>query len=359
MSRVKTTFNSPLQQTLNFCLCLLLGNVLVCNGFVIPLTKSHGIAKCQGRSKSALSLASSCALFRSSRSSSTALFVATTNVTDLNDISSESLSKNQEALSNRKWPRTWVPLASVYELDPNRPTPLEFLDQKFVCYKHSNDETKDDWIVMDDVCPHRLVPLSEGRINRVESNTTTTTTIQCSYHGWEFDGSQNGACAKIPQATPELEASAVNAPRASVPTYSTRVHKNILWFWPWADTDALSLLEVYPKGHPEGIMASIANLPPDSDFDLDAVESNPSTYTRDLPYGWDTLLENLIDPAHIPFAHHGLQGTREDAIPIQMSVPHTLGSFEQETKKTNLRSGEAGFLFEWQDRTSEFVNSEL
>ena len=79
--------------------------------------------------------------------------------------------------------------------------------------------------------------------------------------------------------------------------------------------------------------------------------STPSTYTRDLPYGWDTLLENLIDPAHIPFAHHGLQGTRDDAIPIEMSVAHSLGSFE--TEETDQRRGEAGFLFEWQDRSSE------
>ena len=42
-----------------------------------------------------------------------------------------------------------------------------------------------------------------------------------------------------------------------------------------------------------------------------------ATYTRDLPYSWDTLLENIVDPAHIPFAHHGLQGKRDDAIAIK------------------------------------------
>ena len=68
-------------------------------------------------------------------------------------------------------------------------------------------------------------------------------------------------------------------------------------------------------------MGSIANT-------NDGSESNPTSYTRDLPYGWDTLLENLIDPAHIPFAHHNLQGKREDAIPITMTFPETLGEFE-------------------------------
>ena len=30
--------------------------------------------------------------------------------------------------------------------------------------------------------------------------------------------------------------------------------------------------------------------------------------SRELPYSFDFLVENFMDPAHIPFAHHGLQG---------------------------------------------------
>lgn len=33
-------------------------------------------------------------------------------------------------------------------------------------------------------------------------------------------------------------------------------------------------------------------------------------FMRDLPYGHDVLLENLLDPAHVPWAHHGVQGDR-------------------------------------------------
>lgn len=29
---------------------------------------------------------------------------------------------------------------------------------------------------------------------------------------------------------------------------------------------------------------------------------------RELPYGHDVLIENLLDPAHVPFAHHGVSG---------------------------------------------------
>lgn len=256
----------------------------------------------------------------------------------------------------RQFPRTWVPLASTYELDPDRPTPLQFLDQNYVCYKGDGDD--DDWIVMDNVCPHRLVPLSEGRINRVSvvnenetddattatttATTTTKSTIQCSYHGWEFDGSNNengnGNCVKMPQATPELQAIAIQSPRSRVQTYSVRMHKNVVWFWPWTE-DSLSILKEYPRKHPEGMIEGICNTP-----GADNDNSSSYTYTRDLPYGWDTLVENLIDPAHIPFAHHNLQGKRDDAIPIEMTVPESIINNEND-------GGEGGFFYEWQDRT--------
>eukprot|EP00899_Mesostigma_viride_P018706 jgi/Mesvir1/26837/Mv20592-RA.1 len=35
---------------------------------------------------------------------------------------------------------------------------------------------------------------------------------------------------------------------------------------------------------------------------------------------FDTLLENVSDPSHVPFAHHGYQGNREKAAPIPINV---------------------------------------
>ncbi len=35
-------------------------------------------------------------------------------------------------------------------------------------------------------------------------------------------------------------------------------------------------------------------------------------YTRDLPYDYAALVENLVDPAHVPWAHHGVLGSRWD-----------------------------------------------
>jgi len=65
------------------------------------------------------------------------------------------------------------------------------------------------------------------------------------------------------------------------------------------------------------------------------------SYTRDMPYGYDALVENLLDVSHIPFAHHGLQGTRDDATPITMTMP--------EPKSTEAKGPLMEFVFA--DRT--------
>ena len=116
-----------------------------------------------------------------------------------------------------RFPRTWVPLASTYELDPDRPTPVSFLGQRYVVYRNNGGE----WVVMDDACPHRLAPLSEGRIDR------ETDRIECAYHGWSFESS--GRCARIPQATDAAAAASLRSPRSCVSSYSTRVEKSVLF----------------------------------------------------------------------------------------------------------------------------------
>jgi pheophorbide a oxygenase len=143
--------------------------------------------------------------------------------------------------------------------------------------------------------------------------------LQCSYHGWEFDSS--GSCTRIPQATEEIQVKAIASKRSCVAAYPIYVEKNVLWIWPWKE-DVLSVAG-NPMAHPEGMMEMVVD--------------NPTTYTRDLPYGWASLVENLVDPSHVPFAHHGMQGKRTDAIAINMTKP--------------VDKGEEGFSFEWEDRT--------
>ena len=47
--------------------------------------------------------------------------------------------------------------------------------------------------------------------------------------------------------------------------------------------------------------------------------------SADLPYSWDFLVENLMDPSHVAFSHHGILGKRSALFSrayTARSVPH-------------------------------------
>ena len=56
------------------------------------------------------------------------------------------------------------------------------------------------------------------------------------------------------------------------------------------------------------------------DILYDMSESKGSYFVRELPYSFDMAIENFMDPAHIPYAHHSLQGVRTDGTQIPMHV---------------------------------------
>lgn len=258
-------------------------------------------------------------------SSSKALFTDATTSTSKSASSSSSLSWNQQALADvSQFPHTWVPLASVYELNPDRPNAVDFLGQTYIVYADNNNDGEKDWIVTDSVCPHRLAPLSEGRIERQRGDDGSAAILQCSYHGWSFN--RTGHCVRIPQANARTAAAAMKNPACKLQTYSVRIEKNILFAWLWPEDPLPGLLNSGDDAN--------NNLPQDM---LAGVLPNCTTYTRDLPYSWCTLLENIVDPSHVPWAHHGLQGKRTDAVPINMTL----------TSPVN----ETGFAFEFGDRT--------
>ncbi|NJK29744.1 MAG: Rieske 2Fe-2S domain-containing protein, partial [Acaryochloris sp. SU_5_25] len=83
----------------------------------------------------------------------------------------------------------WYPIALLEDLDPKRPTPITLLGQHYVIWQPRDSN---QYLVFHDQCPHRLAPLSEGRID------DQTGQLMCSYHGWQFNA--EGHCTHIPQA---------------------------------------------------------------------------------------------------------------------------------------------------------------
>ncbi|KAI3908281.1 hypothetical protein MKX01_027303 [Papaver californicum] len=210
---------------------------------------------------------------RRENSSSVLLRVATTDSSP----STSSSNEEEEASSSFSWRDHWYPVSLIEDLDPSRPTPFQLLNRETVLWK---DKLTGDWIAFDDKCPHRLAPLSEGRIDE-DGN------IQCSYHGWSFD--KTGSCVGIPQASNEgPESRAVKSPRACAKKFPTLVSQGLLFVWP------------DENGWDKASATKPAMLPDD----FDSPEFSTVSIQRDLYYGYDTLMENVSDPSHIDFAHH-------------------------------------------------------
>jgi phenylpropionate dioxygenase-like ring-hydroxylating dioxygenase large terminal subunit len=186
------------------------------------------------------------------------------------------------------WTEQWWPISYLQDLDPQRPNRFTLLERDLVIWW---DQQGESWRVFPDVCPHRLVPLSEGRINDAGQ-------LECPYHGWSFDG--DGQCRQIPQALENTQPDSRRSRCASLPTASAQ---GLLFVW---------------MGSPDSADPEQLPLVP-------ALEENPDSWTvqdtfRDLPMDAVTLLENVLDVSHVPFTHHKTVGKRENAAPVEATI---------------------------------------
>jgi phenylpropionate dioxygenase-like ring-hydroxylating dioxygenase large terminal subunit len=183
------------------------------------------------------------------------------------------------------WQQRWYPVAYLDDLDRRRPQAFTLLATDLVLWW---EPASGRWRAFADACPHRLVPLSEGRVNgRGE--------LECPYHGWSFDG--DGRCTAIPQATAEQAAAACSSGRSRCRAFAT--------------AEAQGLLFVF-AGDPAGAAAVPLPLVPPLDEPGWLVQGT----FRDLPMDALTLLENVLDVSHVPFTHHRTVGKRENAAPV-------------------------------------------
>ncbi|RHN42607.1 putative pheophorbide a oxygenase [Medicago truncatula] len=198
------------------------------------------------------------------------------------------------------WYSQWYPLMPICDLDKRAPHAKKVMGIDVVIWWDRNESA---WQVFDDACPHRLAPLSEGRIDQWGR-------LQCVYHGWCFNGS--GDCKFIPQAPPEGPPIHTSK-KACVAAYPSTVQNDILWFWPNTDPQYKDIItRKTPPFIPE----------------IDDPSFTSFMGNRDIPYGYEVLVENLMDPSHVPYAHYGLMKTpqpkvkadREGGRPLELSI---------------------------------------
>jgi phenylpropionate dioxygenase-like ring-hydroxylating dioxygenase large terminal subunit len=147
------------------------------------------------------------------------------------------------------WTQQCYPLSPISYLDPAEPTPVNLLGKKLVIWRDNNQ----NWVVMDDACPHQLAGLSLGKIN-ADGN------LICRHHGWCFNN--EGKCTEIPMLVGNQgEETACKSLRSQVTTYSTKVAQNLLWVWtdhsvtPFADCTAKQQATI-----------------PETELDIDAID---------------------------------------------------------------------------------------
>ena len=187
---------------------------------------------------------------------------------------------------------SWYPVAYIEDLDKLIPTPFTLLDRDLVIWW---DNRVGDWRAFDDRCPHRLARLSEGRI--AEDGL-----LECPYHGWAFTG--DGTCDRIPQQLPDAKAE--TSRRACVKSLPTAVAQGLLFIYPGTATRAVGTpLPLIP-------VPMVDDKPSDGWVMMNTF--------RDLPYDAMTLLENVLDPSHLPFTHHNSVGKRSNASPVELEV---------------------------------------
>ncbi len=153
------------------------------------------------------------------------------------------------------------------------PLARRILDQPVVVFRTESGAPA----AFDDCCPHRMVPLSLGR---VEGEL-----LHCGYHGLQF--ATDGRCAKIPGRD--------GAPRGlDVEAYPVVERWGLIWVW---------------MGAPDRADAAAVPALPWLD---DPAWRAPGGVIR---YGCDyrLLIDNLLDLSHTTFVHQSTIGTEDVA----------------------------------------------
>ncbi len=165
-----------------------------------------------------------------------------------------------------------------------------------------------------DLCPHRGVLLSAGRLlapgDSAVGETVTSDQVECPYHGWRFGA--DGRCAAIPSLVPGQE---IDIEKIRVQRYHLTERQGLIWIYmpqeemrPGMDTPA-------PET-PAPVLPGI---------DKDARPRMRDQLTFDCHV--DHAVIGLMDPAHGPFVHKAWWWRSESSIHEKAKVfaPTDLG----------------------------------
>lgn len=124
-----------------------------------------------------------------------------------------------------------------------------------------------------DICPHRGVPLSAGRVMPEGA-------VECPYHGWRFRA--DGQCSLIPSL---VGGEAIKAESIRVRSYPVREQDGLLWVYMAAEGHESAA----PRGEPPKV--GVPNAKP------------RWSISQTFRCAIDHAVIGLMDPAHAPYVH--------------------------------------------------------
>lgn len=161
----------------------------------------------------------------------------------------------------------WYVAGFASELDARPLTGRKLLDRPILLFRDARGAAR----AISNRCPHRLVPLSMGRLE--------AGIVYCGYHGLGFDG--NGNCVRNPHS----DATSIKA--LTVPSYPLRERSGLLWIW---------------MGDPT--KADESNIP-----DYECLDSRRFFVGTGYLHGnanYELMTDNILDLSHIEFLHPAL-----------------------------------------------------
>ena len=179
---------------------------------------------------------------------------------------STGLQKGMQLIPNGiledNYPRNMWWCAAFANEVTEKPMSRWLLELPIVMYRMSDGTP----VALDDRCPHRWAPLSQGKI--IDDQ------IQCPYHGMTFG--KDGMCTLVPTQD--------NVPKnAKVNSYPLRESGNYIWIW---------------MGDPDAIDCE----PIDMSYTTDPAWSYVNGY-YEVTANWVLIRENVMDLTHIAYLH--------------------------------------------------------
>jgi phenylpropionate dioxygenase-like ring-hydroxylating dioxygenase large terminal subunit len=184
--------------------------------------------------------------------------------------SNGDLRKAADTFALADWPRNaWY--AAAYDVELKRELlPRTVAGRKLVMYRREDGAP----VALEDACWHRLLPLSEGKIEGDD--------VQCGYHGLVYD--PEGRCVFMPSQK------TIN-PSARVRSYPVEERHRFVWVWP---------------GDPA--LADPARIP-DLHWNDDPAWAGDGKLIH-VACGYKLVVDNLMDLTHETFVHGSSIGQR-------------------------------------------------